>query len=169
MRKVCCEHHAAEGLSRRDFSAFGLLAALGALVPATARAQAAATPAGPRPAPLKAFALSDVRLLDGPFLHAQKMSAAYLLTLEPDRLLHNFRVNAGLQPKAAVYGGWESEATWADIHCHGHSLGHYLSGVSLMYAATGDAAFKARADYIVAELAECQKASGSGLLVAFPE
>jgi DUF1680 family protein len=169
MRKVCCEHHASEGFSRRDLGMFGLLATLGALVPAAARAQAAAEPAGPRPAPLKAFALQDVRLLDGPFLHAQKMSAAYLLTLEPDRLLHNFRVNAGLQPKAAVYGGWESEATWADIHCHGHSLGHYLSGVSLMYGATGDPAFKARADYIVAELAECQKASGGGLVCAFPE
>lgn len=167
MRMVCCEHHAGAGFSRRDLGAFGLLAALGALVPAAARAQAG--PAGPRPAPLKAFALQDVRLLDGPFLHAQKMSATYLLSLEPDRLLHNFRVNAGLQPKAPVYGGWESEATWADIHCHGHSLGHYLSGVSLMYGATGDAALKARADYIVAELAECQKASGSGLLCAFPE
>ena len=29
MRKVCCEHHASEGFSRRDLSMFGLLAALG--------------------------------------------------------------------------------------------------------------------------------------------
>ena len=44
----------------------------------------------------------------GPFLAAQKLDEAYLLRLEPDRMLHNFRVNAGLAPKAPVYGGWES-------------------------------------------------------------
>ena len=118
---------------------------------------------------MKAFDLHDVRLGDGPFLDAQRRSAAYLLSLDPDRLLHGFRVNAGLRPKAPVYGGWESDPTWADIHCQGHSLGHYLSACSLMWAATGDSRFKQRVGYIVAELAECQKASGSGLLCAFPE
>src|SRR5262245_28889162 len=62
--------------------------------------------AAPRPRGLNYFVLDDVRLGDGPFLDAQKLDAAYLLKLEPDRLLHNFRVNAGLAPKAAVYGGW---------------------------------------------------------------
>src|SRR3954463_5817055 len=59
-----------------------------------------------------AFKLSDVRLLDGPFRQAQERDAGYLLQLEPDRLLHNFRVNAGLKPKATVYGGWESVEPW---------------------------------------------------------
>lgn len=170
MTPICCETHARQGLSRRDVmasgGAVGLLAAMGALFPAAAGAQTAATPAAPA---LQPFPLSDVRLLDGPFRHAQKMSAAYLLSLEPDRLLHGFRKNAGLEPKAPIYGGWESEPLWADIHCQGHSLGHYLSGCALMSAATGEAAFKARVDYIVAELAECQKASGTGLVSAFPE
>jgi len=31
-------------------------------------------------------------------------------------MLHNFRVNAGLEPKAPVYGGWESVKTWEDIN-----------------------------------------------------
>src|ERR1044071_605548 len=57
------------------------------------------------------FPLTDVRLLDGPFLEAQKRDEAYLLKLEPDRMLHNFRVNAGLEPKAPIYGGWESGST----------------------------------------------------------
>ena len=43
----------------------------------------------------------------------------YLLSLEPDRMLHSFRVNAGLSPKAEIYGGWESAPTRADIHCQG--------------------------------------------------
>ena len=83
-----------------------------------------AFPLAPRVTP---FDLRDVRLLDGPFRDAQQRNARYLLSLEPDRMLHNFRVNAGLAPKAPVYGGWESEEPWVGIRCHGHTLGHYLS------------------------------------------
>lgn len=157
------------GLTRREaipITGMGLSAVWMAI---TAAPLQAASGTDAVASPLKPFPLQDVRLLDGPFLHAQKHSIDYLLSLEPDRLLHGFRVNAGLPPKAPVYGGWESAPTWTDIHCQGHSLGHYLSGVSLMYAATGDQRFKQRADYIVAELNACQKASGSGLLCAFPE
>jgi len=38
-----------------------------------------------------------------------------------------------------------------------------------MAASLGDAEVKARADLLVAELAKCQKALGSGYLSAFPE
>jgi len=38
-----------------------------------------------------AFALQDVRLLDGPFKQAMMLDQEYLLSLDPDRLLHNFR------------------------------------------------------------------------------
>jgi uncharacterized protein len=116
-----------------------------------------------------AFNLTDVRLLESPFRRAQELDAHYLLTLDADRLLHNFRTNAGLTPKAPVYGGWESAETWADIRCQGHTLGHYLSACSLMFAATGDTRFKQRTDYVVMELHECQAASQSGLVCAFPD
>ena len=118
---------------------------------------------------LTAFRLADVRLLAGRFLDAQRRDEQYLLLLEPDRLLHNFRVNAGLQPKAAVYGGWESHEPWVEIRCHGHTLGHYLSACALMYASTGDSRFKQRVDYIIDELRGCQDASTSGLICAFPD
>jgi DUF1680 family protein len=118
---------------------------------------------------LQAFPLADVRLLDGPFLEAQKRDEAYLLKLEPDRMLHNFRVNAGLEPKAPIYGGWESAQTWADIRAHGHTLGHYLTAASLMFASTGHEQMKQRVDYIVAELKECQDAGKTGLICAFPD
>jgi DUF1680 family protein len=127
---------------------------------------------GPKVAPLSVlqpFDLADVDLLESPFLHAQRMTEKYLLSLAPDRLLHNFRVNAGLTPKAPVYGGWESDATWADINCHGHILGHYLSACAHAYRSTGDSRFKARIDYIVGELDACQKAAGTGLICAFPD
>ncbi|HVX86185.1 MAG TPA: beta-L-arabinofuranosidase domain-containing protein [Phycisphaerae bacterium] len=115
------------------------------------------------------FALSDVRLLPSAFMDARQRDGDYLLSLEPDRMLHNFRVNAGLPPKAPVYGGWESVAMWADIRAQGHTAGHYLSACAMMYAGTGDARFKRRCDYIVSELAACQKAVGTGLVCAFPD
>lgn len=101
------------------------------------------------------FDLSEVKLLDSPFKQAMDLNARYLLSLEPDRFLHYFRVNAGLKPKAQAYGGWESPTTGA-----GRCLGHYLSALSLQYRGTGDARFKERVDYIVGELAICQQTNG---------
>src|SRR4051812_21755471 len=118
--------------------------------------------------PLSAFDLSAVRLLPGPFKTAQQLDAKYMLSLEPDRLLHNFRVNAGLEPKAPVYGGWESQEPWVDIRCQGHTLGHYLSACAMM-AAAGEPQFHERVTYIVAELGACQEARGDGLICAFPD
>lgn len=115
------------------------------------------------------FALNQVRLLPGAFQHAQMMDGRYLLSLQSDRLLHNFHVNAGLPPKAAVYGGWESQEPWIDIRCHGHTLGHYLSACAMMWAATGEAAYRQRVDYLVNELQACQQAANSGMVCAFPD
>jgi hypothetical protein len=116
------------------------------------------------------FPLSQVRLLDSPFRDAMLRDQHYLLSLDVDRLLYNFRVNAGLPSSARPYGGWE------DPNCElrGHTVGHYLSACSLMYAGTGDARFKQRVDTIVSGLAECQaalavKGSHAGYLSAFPE
>ena len=109
-----------------------------------------------------AFNLKDVRLLNSPFRHAMEIDAAYLLSLSPDRLLHRFYENAGLTPKAPVYGGWESSGL------SGHTLGHYLSACSMMYASTGDTAFAARVHYIVEELVTCQRARKTGYVGAIP-
>jgi DUF1680 family protein len=151
-----------------------LMVAGGPLSQGVARAamQAASKPSPKQVAgtpTLQAFPLSDVRLLDSPFLEAQQRDEAYLLKLEADRMLHNFRVNAGLQPKAPIYGGWESAQTWADIRCHGHTLGHYLSAASLMFASTGHDEMKQRVNYIIGELKECQDAGKTGLICAFPD
>ena len=111
------------------------------------------------------FPLAAVRLLPGPFLHAQELDRRYLLSLDPDRLLHNFCINAGLPSKAEPLGGWEAP----NCELRGHFVGHYLSACALMYAATGDAKLKERGDYIVARLAECQAKMQDGYLSAFPE
>jgi len=161
------------GYSRRRFLTSAGTGALiaGSLPYASQPAWAATTlPApGQATAKLQPFDMADVELGEGPFLHAQRLTEAYLLRLEPDRMLHNFRVNAGLAPKAPVYGGWESETTWADINCHGHTLGHYLSACALAHRSTGDERFRQQIEYIVDELAACQEAAGSGLVCAFPK
>jgi uncharacterized protein len=141
-------------------------------VPRVRVAGAKATPASTEGAAANSvtpFALPDVRLEDGPFRRAQSLDERYLLQLDPDRLLHGFRVNAGLVPKAPVYGGWESEETWAEIRCQGHTLGHYLSACALMFASSGQPDFKRRVEHIVGELGACQEATGSGLVCAFPD
>jgi DUF1680 family protein len=156
---------------RHVVQALGLGALLPPLLPSFAAEPA--TRADGRDAPgqarLAPFPLTDVRLLASPFLDAQLRDERYLLQLEPDRMLHNFRVNAGLTPKAQVYGGWESQEPWIEIRCHGHTLGHYLSACAMMFATTGKAAFQQRVDYIVGELRACQDAAKSGLICAFPD
>jgi hypothetical protein len=109
-----------------------------------------------------AFPLSAVRLLDGPFKTAMDADAKYLLSLDADRLLAGYRLNAGLPPKATVYGGWESRGV-----C-GHTLGHYLSACSLMFASTGDDRFRTRVNYIVDELTACQDAVPDHFLGGMP-
>lgn len=176
----------ASGMSRRrllrTLGAGAISAAVGLRFVGGCASSAKPGPSAASPAPLaegritrsvpvvaREFSLKEVCLLDGPFKRAQQLDEKYLLSLEPDRMLHNFRVNAGLEPKAPIYGGWESERTWANIRCHGHTLGHYLSACSLMYASTGDDKFKQRVTYIVAELRECQEAGKTGLVNAFPD
>ncbi|HEY2942509.1 MAG TPA: beta-L-arabinofuranosidase domain-containing protein [Vicinamibacteria bacterium] len=121
------------------------------------------------PIAARGFALTEVRLLDGPFREAMLRDQEFLLSLDLDRLLHTFRLNAGLPSSATPLGGWEAP----DVELRGHSLGHFLSASALMYAATGDARFKGRADAAVAELARIQEAlakrANAGYLSAFPE
>ena len=100
------------------------------------------------------FDLQYVRLLDGPFREALLRDQKYLLELDSDRLLHNFRVTAGLPSSAEPLGGWEEPKG----ELRGHSVGHYLTACALMYASTGDVRFKNKADLMVAELGKVQQA-----------
>jgi DUF1680 family protein len=106
--------------------------------------------------------LTSVRLTGGPLKRAQDLDAQYLLELQPDRMLAYLRQRAGLQAKGQGYGGWDGSGR----QLTGHIAGHYLSAVSLMYAATGDTRFKERADDVVSELKNIQEAQGDGYLGA---
>jgi uncharacterized protein len=114
---------------------------------------------------LNPLPLNHVRLTGGPLKAAQDADAKYLLELQPDRMLAFLRQRAGLKPKAEGYGGWDGPGR----NLTGHIAGHYLSAVSLMWAATGDVRFKERANYIVEQLKEVQDAQGDGYIGALED
>ena len=96
------------------------------------------------------FPLADVRLLDGPFKQAMQLD-------QPSTCSRSIRTGC-CTPSASTpacrrrpqpLGGWEAP----DVELRGHTIGHYLSALALMYAATGDARFKTAGRHMVAELA----------------
>ena len=167
-----------KGMSRREFVSGMLSSAAIACAPRSTwgasvipAAEALQAPRRPRfgayriPIPAEPFPMEQVRLLDGPFLDALKTNQNFLHSLPEDRLVHNFRVNAGITSSAERLGGWEDPT----CELRGHYTGHYLSACALMYATTGDDELKSRGDAIVADLAQCQQKSPNGYLSAFPE
>ena len=152
--------------SRRDF--IGVLAAAGVTVPGLAAQERRGTIPDKAPfedplrfvrsdAPVKAepFPMTQVRLLAGPFASAAEWNRGYLERLGEDRLLRNFRINAGMDSSAKPLGGWERDVAGNDGELRGHFVGHYLSACALTFASTGDQRIKAKGDSIVAELAKC--------------
>ena len=137
--------------SRREWMRGAATAALIGAAPRAIAAPASRLPAKAEPLPLNA-----VRLRPSIYATAVETNRRYLYRLDPDRLLHNFRLYAGLKPKAEIYGGWESDTI------AGHTLGHYMSALVLTWQQTGDTEMRRRADYIVAELAEAQAKRGNG-------
>ena len=120
-------------MSKR-FSVF-LLAAMLLAAPANGQQSNPAKTSEQKLVKARPLPLSSVRLLAGPLKNAQDLDAKYLLALEPDRMLSYLRQRAGLQSKANGYGGWDGGGR----QLTGHIAGHYLSAVSLMWAATADA------------------------------
>ncbi len=114
-------------------------------------------------AQMKTFPLQEVRLGDGPFKKAQDVDLKYMLALNTDKLLAPYLIDAGLPVKSDRYGNWES------LGLDGHIAGHYLSALSMMYAATGNPELKSRLDYMISELARCQEKNGNGYVGGIPQ
>ena len=120
-----------------------------------------------------AFDLQDVRLFDSRFKQNMEREQKWLQSIEPYRLLHSFRTNAGVYAGneggyfvVKKLGGWES----LDCELRGHSTGHILSGLAMMYASTGEEHYKFKGDSLVTGLAEVQRAlNQDGYLSAFPQ
>jgi len=114
-----------------------------------------------------AFLANQVRLLPGsPFYVRQELHRKGILaSYDPDKLLYPYRALARLPQKEGIESGYEG---WDSGFLRGHMTGHYLSAASRMAAATGSIPFRDRVDYLVRELAKCQKALNlDGYLAAF--
>jgi hypothetical protein len=114
--------------------------------------------------------MTQVRLLPGLFADAAGWNRGYISRLPAGRLLYNFHANAGLPVSSAQpFGGWEAKADGKHAtELRGHFTGHFLSASAQLFASAGDKDAKAKADEIVAELAQCQRKLGGGYLSAFP-
>lgn len=117
------------------------------------------------PAAARPFDLKEVKLLDGPFKHAEELNEKYLLSLDPDRLLHCFYATAGIPTQAKPYGGWEEPT----CEVRGQDVGHYLSGCALAYRSSGNEKLKEQAAKVVQGMAECQAKMKTGYISAYPE
>ncbi len=126
-------------------------------------------------APMKAYAfdLQDVRLLDSRFKENMERESAWILSIDTQSLLHSFRTNAGIA--SGLEGGYDTIrklAGWESVDCdlRGHTTGHILSGLALLYASTGKEVYKLKGDTLVKGLSEVQKAiNQNGYLSAFPQ
>lgn len=112
---------------------------------------------------VRPFALTQVALGKGIFSekrdrllnYARNYGSATDVFAGPDRMLRNFRFNAGLDTRGAQPpGSWEN----ATGYLRGHYAGHFMSMLAQVYAGTGDDIYKRKLDYMVAGLAECQDA-----------
>jgi uncharacterized protein len=100
--------------------------------------------------------VAAVRLTPSVWHERQEVNRRHLLALDPERLLAPFFARAGLAVAAPPYGGWEGK----DIA--GHSLGHVLSALAYLGAATGDQQAMLLGDRLIAGLAACQRRWGDG-------
>lgn len=117
------------------------------------------------------FRLDKVTLANTTILYQkQQVDLDYLVWLDPDSILYNFRNTSNLPLQgASPFGGWEDP----DCLLRGHFSGHWLSATALMYNATGNTTVLQHAQYVVNELAKCQKANVNvapvpGYLSGFP-
>jgi hypothetical protein len=110
------------------------------------------------------FDLEEVTLTASPLKTAQDLNFQTLLNYDVDRLLTPYIRQAGLT--TGDYADWEathpSFPNWGawDFNLDGHVGGHYLTALSLAYAACHDAdtktALKTRLDRMVSVMKDCQ-------------
>ena len=114
--------------------------------------------------PILPFSNDEVILNPSWIKQRETLNTAYLIQLDPERLLHNFRVNAGIPSDAKPLDGWESP----NCGLRGHFTGHYLSACAYLIEKEDHPILQKRIIYMVDALAECQQKLGGKYLSAFP-
>ncbi|WP_335988738.1 beta-L-arabinofuranosidase domain-containing protein [Glycomyces sp. MUSA5-2] len=149
---------------------------LGALASVAPVGIAHQIPAGAAPAAslVEPFGLDAVALGDGIFADKRDRMLRYASGYEaargelagPDRMLYNFRANAGLANPAGIRppGSWDD----ANGYLRGHYSGHFLSMLAQAYAGTGDDLYRRKLDHLVAGLGESRDALAAAAAQATP-
>ena len=117
----------------------------------------------------RAFLPGQVALLGSLFAQRYALSKRYVQSLQSANLLQNYYMEAGLWAPCfresrdvahdcgdGIHWGWESPTS----QLRGHFLGHWLSAAARIVATDGDPELKGQADFIVSELARCQRENG---------
>ena len=110
--------------------------------------------------PISDYSVKDVRLTASFFDNALDKEIDYLLSLDNDRLLSNFRKNGGVDWKGCEpYNGWENSLIG------GHTMGHYLTALAQASVSKAASSSDGKKVYekmiaIVDGLAECQRDNG---------
>ncbi|HEX6685277.1 MAG TPA: beta-L-arabinofuranosidase domain-containing protein [Candidatus Limnocylindrales bacterium] len=170
-------------LVRRDFLKAAGATAVGTAIASTPGIEAAAAAAAEPPQTafldanprwvVKPFPLHRVSITSGTvFAEKRNRVLNYATAYSVDRVLHNFRVTAGLPVPtgSSPPGGWDD----ANGNLRGHFSGHLLTMFAQAYAGSGSTLYLDKVNQIVAGLAQCQQAmagrfSHPGFLSAYPE
>lgn len=106
-------------------------------------------------APVRPFRLNQVRLGDGILQEKRDLVKNFLFEYDERRFLILFNNQAGrANPQnISVPGGWEDGGLLS-----GHWAGHYMTALSQAYADQGEDKYKSKLDWMVNELAACQRA-----------
>jgi hypothetical protein len=140
---------------RRDFLAFGVLAAAG-----WRSIACAANPAVPGAAaaqPLSELDYGQVQFSPGPLERQARENHSLVLDLDEDALLRPFRVRAGQRAPGTDLGGWYDTYAFAP----GATFGQWMSALSRYHAITGDGPTRAKVQRLVREYAATIDARGS--------
>lgn len=117
----------------------------------------------------------NARINGGIFRQRMDVNRRYLLELDPQCLLQNFYLEAGIimpdlqvvsnPQEAKLHWGWEAPT----CQLRGHFLGHWMSAAARLMCSQKDEVLKQRLDYVVAELARCQQRNGGEWVGPIPE
>ncbi len=127
-------------------------------------------------APIAFTRLGEVKINDAYVVNAMNKEIGYLLSLDADKLLYFFYVNAELTPKTDFSYGVKNRGglqQWEGGLIGGHIMGHYLSALAQAYANANTAQEEKREileriRYLTAELKSCQdNAAAAGSKAGF--
>ncbi|MGO4545473.1 beta-L-arabinofuranosidase domain-containing protein [Paenibacillus sp. 2TAB23] len=109
------------------------------------------------------FQLDEVRLTDDVFASRRERVKTYIRDFDLQRLMHTFKINAGIPSDAEPLSGWEAP----DCGLRGHFVGHFLSACAKFAYGDGDESLKTKANEMVDVMQAC--AQPNGFLSAFEE